>query len=210
MNFTYSKHKTWIWHTAPIIMTLIIFIIFRVPILQSIGNVLICEDQLKKAEVIFVLSGGANDRGAHAANLYKQGYAQKVICTGKNVPSDFEAMGIPTKECDITATYLRKHGVPNEVVKTIPDGTSTREEAKIIINYCKEHQINNAIVVSSKFHTRRIYSSIRRAFSDQSLTVQLSGAPSKNYNEQFWWLSETGLITVNNEYIKLFVYWITK
>src|SRR5579864_5511732 len=58
--------------------------VFRTPLLQSIATNLIVEDPLQKSEAMFVLSGGAYDRGNEAGRLFKLGYANRIICTGGN------------------------------------------------------------------------------------------------------------------------------
>lgn len=190
-----------------LLLAILLLFLLRVPILRGIGNHLICEDSLKKADVIFVLSGGAFDRGRQAVVLYKKGYAPKIVCTGENIPGDFRAMGYNCMESLITSTYIKKQGVDSSAIELISAGTSTKEEVDLIVKYCKINQIKTVIIVSTKFHTRRIYSSVRKVFLDNKINVIINGAPSSNYDETHWWNDEEGLITVNNEYIKLIYYW---
>jgi len=181
---------------------------FRVSLLRSVGNYLICEDELSKSEAIFVLSGGTYDRGLQALKIYNDSISRKIICTGRNIPKDFMAMGLNYKESLITSVFLLRNGVKSEDLDILPFGTSTKEEVDLIVEYCKKHKLKKVIIVSNKFHTRRIYRSVRKAFVDNDLQVIINGAPSSNYLESYWWKYENGLITVNNEYIKLLYYFI--
>ena len=199
--------RKWIIVISAFLLLIVVLYIARIPILRAFGNHLICEDTLKKADVIFVLSGGAFDRGRQAANLQKNGFAPRIVCTGANIPGDFRAMGYNCKESLITYTYIKSQGVDSSKIEVIPLGTSTKEEVDLIVKYCKDHKISNVIIVSTKFHTRRIYSSVRKVFIDNKIKVIINGAPSSNYDENYWWKFEDGLITVNNEYLKLIYYW---
>ena len=64
------------------VVTLLLLILFRNPLLKATGQFLIYESELKKSEVIFVLSGGGFDRGNEAVKLYEAGWARKIVCTG--------------------------------------------------------------------------------------------------------------------------------
>ncbi|MEI7596548.1 MAG: YdcF family protein [Bacteroidota bacterium] len=186
----------------------LLLLFFRVSLLRSVGNYLICEDELSKSEAIFVLSGGTYDRGLQALRLYNDGVSKKIICTGENVPNDFECMGLNYKESLITSVFLLRKGVKLADIDILPFGTSTKEEVDLIVSYCKRHCLKKVIIVSNKFHTRRIYRSVRKAFVTNDIQVLINGAPSTNYKEGSWWKFENGLITVNNEYIKLLYYFI--
>ena len=190
------------------IILLGILFLFRVPILHALGNVLICEEPVEKVQAIFVLSGGPLDRGGEAAKLYGAGISKRVICTGSNTPADFAALGITYLESEITRIYMMHEGVPDSSIDLIKKGTSTREEEECILDYCKKNNLNNVMVVSSKFHTRRICRTFNKAFSNAHIHLIIHGASSSTYDENNWWKREDGLIAVNNEYIKILYYWV--
>jgi len=179
----------------------------REPILRSVGNYLIVEDELKQAEVIFLLGGGSFDRGNEAAKLLKSGHANYVVCTGGQVPGTLKALGMKYKEAKVSKINLVKNNkVSTLKVKLIAEGTSTKEESELILSYCLEKNIKEAIVLSSKFHTRRVNDVFRPILEEEGINVILRGAPSSQYDEDYWWQYESGLIMVNNEYLKLLYY----
>ncbi len=182
--------------------------LLRIPILKGFGSYLIKEDELSKSEVIIVLSGGAYDRGFHAFNLYEEGYADKIICPGGNTPPDFEALGVEMLESELTKIYMESLGLSETVTTVIPEGTSTMEESDVILGYLKDNGIESCIIVSSKFHTRRVRRVFKNKLEDEGIEVLISGAPSRTYEESEWWQSENGLLAVNNEYVKLIYYWL--
>lgn len=194
--------------TAILLVLLLVFFLLHVPILRAFGNFLIKEDEMEKVPALFVLSGDAWDRGNEAVRLYKEGFAEKLICTGENVPRLFLITGIPYLESELTQFHMVANGVPAEKVELICKGTSTKEEADVILAYCQEHGIKKLAVVSTKFHTRRIRNTFRKKFEDAGMQLIIRGAPSSAYNETEWWKNEDGLIFVNNEYIKITYYWL--
>lgn len=182
--------------------------ILRFDILRAFGNYLVEEDELRNSEVIFVLSGGPWDRGNEAAKIFKEGYADTIICTGANIPHNFKALGMSYLEGEITRyNLIRNNNIPDSAVQLIKKGGSTFEESEVILDYCQTNGVEQCIIVSSKFHTKRIDQVFGEKFAASGVNYILRGAASSVYDEQRWWANEYGLIAVNNEYIKIFYYW---
>lgn len=190
------------------ILVLILVFIFRVSILQNIGEFLSPEDEVTQVDALFVLGGNSLDRGAEAAKLYKDGVSAKLVCSGGNIPSVLKAINEPQFELEITRTLLLNAGVSANHIDVLTTATSTWEEAQEIVDYCDTHEIERAMIVSSKFHLRRVRGVFTDMFEDRDTELFFHGAPSSDYDESEWWKSEGGLIMVNNEYVKLFYYWL--
>ena len=182
--------------------------VFRSPILRWFATDLIVEDSLQNAGALFVLSGGGYDRGNEAAHIMKLGFANKVVCTGGNPFVELKVFNIDTLESDMTAANLKRLGIPDSLITEIRQGTSTKEESILIINYCKLHKVRTAIVLSSKLHTRRINEVFRPVMQKAGIRLIVRGAPNSRFDEMLWWQSEDGLIAVNNEWLKRMYYWL--
>lgn len=182
--------------------------LFRTPLLRSCATFLIEEDSLQKADAIFILSGGGYDRGNLAVKIYDDGWAPVIVCTGGNPMPELCVFDIDTLESDLARVNLLKHGVADSVIVIIREGTSTKEEAKIILNYCLKNQLKRIIIVSSKLHTYRVNDVFRKPLKDAGVELIIRGAPSSRFKELEWWKAEEGLIAINNEWIKTFYYWI--
>ena len=189
-----------------LLLVLLILFIVRKPILRALGNYLIYENDLQKTEAMFVLSGSPYDRGREAARLYKEDFAERIVCVGENVPHNFKVLDIQIIESELTKLQLIKSGVSDESITVLPKGTSTLEESDHILQYCRENGFAKVMVVSSKFHTRRIKQVFKKKFSRNGIEVVIRGAPSSEFNEQTWWENEYGLLFVNNEYVKQLYY----
>lgn len=182
-------------------------VIFRIPILQAVGSFLIKEDQLSKSDAIFVLGGNIFDRSTHGVYLYQQDYADVILPLGETVEKVLIAANVNKPDAVLSKEYMMSElNTPDEVIKPLIKGTSTKEEAEAILKYSLDHKYKKIIVVSDKFHLRRISNTFKSDFKDKGIEVLLSGAPNSSYRENFWWKYEQGLIMVNNEYVKLMYY----
>jgi uncharacterized SAM-binding protein YcdF (DUF218 family) len=205
-GFTKALGKKWFKALAGMLLFFLLLFLFRVQIFKGLGNYLIYENELDTAGVVFVLSGSPFDRGNEAAKVFKNGFANRIICTGELVPHNFKVLGLAYPECRLTAVQIVNSGIDSAHVTTIPKGTSTKEEAEVILAYCLDQNIKKCMVLSSKFHTRRIKKTFKSKFGNKGIEVIIHGAPSSQYEESKWWQSEYGLLAVNNEYVKLIYY----
>lgn len=184
-------------------------ILFRKPILQGIGNFLITEDKLQKSDAIFVLGGNVFDRSTHSVYLYQNNFSDTIIPVGESVAKILLSTDNQKPDAVLSKSYMiNKLNTPKNAIKTIIKGTSTKEEADEILKYSINNNYKKIIIVSDKFHLRRVKSIFNKTFKDSNIDVFISGAPSSSYIENYWWNYEDGLIMVNNEYVKLVYYMI--
>lgn len=200
--------RKWLIIAGSLLMVVVVLFLFRYPILRGMGNYLIYEDSPQPVAVVFVLGGNAYDRGMEAARLYKEGIADQFVCTSKMVPIDFQVLGIDSAESYLTKIQMVKHGVPEEKVTVLEQGTSTKEESEIALAYCLENGLQTAMVLSTKFHTRRIKYFFGDKFEEAGIQLLIHGAAYSHYDHKTWWDNEYGLLDVNNEYMKLAYYLI--
>lgn len=187
---------------------LLLLFLFRYPLMRQMARHLMADDALQQSDYCFVLGGNSYDRGMEAVKLYREGWIRKIVCTSENVPAVLDAIGNKMTEAEVTAFYIRKEiQIPDENLIVINQCTSTREEAVVISRFCKEHAVTHPMVLSSRFHLRRV----RNVFTAENPDMKWNfhGAPNSKFNELEWWKSEEGMIAINNEYMKLFYYWLT-
>ena len=61
------------------ILIVILFNVFHVPILTGIGNILVVDDPLSNADIIYLLTGDVASRPFHAVELYKANYTKTIV-----------------------------------------------------------------------------------------------------------------------------------
>ena len=117
------------------------------------------QDQAQNADVIVVLGSGLRRdnrpgpalarRAIHAAELYSQGLADTVICTGGYTA------GRNRSEADGCREVLIENGVPETAILLEDQSRSTEENAMYAHEIMQEHGFENAILVSDGFHLLR-------------------------------------------------------
>ncbi|MEN9347654.1 MAG: hypothetical protein RLZZ77_1165 [Bacteroidota bacterium] len=198
--------KKWVKALVIVSVLLIGLFLFRNPILRGLGVYLVSDNPLEKTDAICVLGGNSFERGLEGAEVYKQFTGTPVIATGGNFPLQIQAFDTLMTEAQLTRLVLEKHGVPDSMIVTLNGSTSTMEESDEILAYCKEHQLKKITLISSTFHLRRIRWVFEEKFQEAGIEVRLHGATDKEFDAENWWKNEQGLITTNNEYIKLLYY----
>ncbi|MEM0996002.1 MAG: YdcF family protein [Bacteroidota bacterium] len=196
------------WRIAGGLVVLLLLFGLRGPLLRGLGGFLVVEDPAERCDAIFVLSGNAQDRGQEAARLYHAGYAPTVVCLGGESNPALELYGIFVSTAEITRSVLQEAQVPEADIELLEEGTSTYEEFVAISEWCHRRSWDKIMVVSSRFHTRRIHAFFRLRLHFSGIQMVLRGARDRVFEEETWWKSEPGLIFVNNEYVKLLYYWL--
>lgn len=195
---------------ALLLVCLLIFAL-RVPILTGLANYLVATDTpLQKADLIFVLNGDYNTRPFYASELYKQGLAPLVVIAQAE-SSPAEKLGLEENPTQIAVKVMLLKGVPADRILVLEENgpvTSTFDEAAALRSYITSHNIRSVILLTSQFHTRRARWVFEKELSGLPVRLEVAGAPHTSFNAGNWWNVEDGLIYLNNEYIKLFFYWI--
>lgn len=161
-----------------------------------LGKYLSPSNNLIKADVIVVVSGD-DDRIKHAIDLYKQGYAPKLILSG-------------AAKDDLASNALAMHlealraGIPNEAVIMEEKAYNTYENAVYTKDIITSQGMNNIILVSSPYHQRRVYETFRSVFKGSEVKLQNSPSPYSIWRADSWWKSDKELHLTQEEIAKMF------
>lgn len=181
----------------------------RMPILRATGDMLIAEDPKVPCDALYVLGGSPLERGMLGGELLLEGLSPVVYCTGSAIPTTLLTLGLTRTEADLSRIAAVEAGADSARVIAISEGTSTFEEADLIIAHALQHGYTNIGIISTEFHSRRVGRVFRKRAKGTGIVIHVFGAASKRYNSKRWWESEEGLLMVNNEYVKL-VYYLLK
>jgi hypothetical protein len=164
------------------------------------------------ANALVVLGGRIETRFPLAVDLYRQGYADKILLTDLK-PFNF---GIPDFDCSERkiALALRDYFEPGAPVVVIPSrssngAVSTFDEAWDLLLYSRRNGYSRLIIVTDYFHTRRALYAFRKVFQNSGITIEAMGAPNAVFDEQNWWQSDAGLKAYFLEPMLLCVYLFT-
>jgi uncharacterized SAM-binding protein YcdF (DUF218 family) len=164
------------------------------------------------ADALVVLGGGMETRFPHALELYRQGYADKILQTDLRPPT----LGIPDFDCSQKkiAFALRDFFEPGAPVIVVPSRSgrgcvSTFDEAWDLLAYSQSKGYARIIIVTDAFHTRRALYAFDKVFQGSGIVVEAMGAPNAVFNERNWWRSDSGLKSYLLEPLLLTVYFFT-
>jgi uncharacterized SAM-binding protein YcdF (DUF218 family) len=194
-----------------IVLTFSLFLWF--PLAWGIARFLIVKSPLQEADAIVVLSGSAayKERTRHAAAVFNAGRAPRIILT-----NDHQKGGWSTTAQDnpyyfeMEQEELVHCGVPREriiVLKEPVDGTY--EETILLRRYVESEKIQSILVVTSAYHSRRAWWTLRRVFNGSSVSVGLEPVDTgfQTPRPSTWWFHLRGWKAVPTEYVKLIYYW---
>jgi uncharacterized SAM-binding protein YcdF (DUF218 family) len=155
------------------------------------GEVLTVDSGPVKADVLVVLGGGSHERPERAAELFKQGVAPCVICSGLG-------------DCDANRLVLIRAGVPAAVVVTEGKSHNTYENAEFTVALLRAQHLKSAIIVTSWYHSRRAWRSFQKAAPE----IKFYSRPAYfGYARKDWNSKGIGHY-IKSEYLKLFGYWV--
>ena len=177
------------------------------------AELLIVKSQIQSADAIVVLSGSSTflERTDYAARLYQQGGAPIVVLTNDHLISGWNAAEERNPYfVELAARALRTRGVPAEKIQVIPGNASgTYEESLSLRDYATSHQLMRLLVVTSAYHSRRAFWSMRHACEGSGIQIGIDGpAPGwQTPSPWSWWLHRWGWRVVAGEYVKMIYYW---
>lgn len=155
----------------------------------------------KSVDAIVVVSGGNTDsRTNEAIELYKNGWAKKLVFSGaaqdKTGPSNAAAM-------KITAVSA---GVPESAIFLEEYATTTKQNAVNSQDIFLEQKISSIILVTSGYHQRRA----SLEFNKHTENIKIINHPTKTDPDwsNLWWTNPRGWWLATNEIAKIVVFYI--
>ena len=172
-------------------------------LLENMARFLVVQDKLEKADVIVVLAGAANgERVREGINLYKEGYAKKILMTGG-------AMAWRLNWAEWMKKQAQLMGVPASDILIEKHSLSTLENAKFSLAIIKKHGFQSVILVTSPTHARRSKRTINKFFLKENMRLISYPAQDCEFQLPGWWKRHEDTQKVVREYVSL-VYYLLK
>jgi uncharacterized SAM-binding protein YcdF (DUF218 family) len=181
--------------------------IAHAPMLRTVASVLSVDDPVLPADAAVVLAGSEQTRAKRAAELYLSGGVDRIaIAIGPELLAD--SLDICEENTLLFAEILERLGVDRDHIDLVPAAErgvwSTHDEAVALRPYLLRQ--DRVVLVTSELHTRRARMTFRRVLGDWPGQLGVIGVPESGFDRRSWWRSERGVVTVNNEWIKLLFY----
>lgn len=192
--------KNWLIGAAVVlVLTIVTISWFLAPnSLANCGNSPSAVRGCDKADVIVAVSGGDTmARTQTAIDLYKHGWAPKLIFSGaaadKSGPSNAAVM----------RQQAVKQGVPSEAISIEDTSETTSQNAENTKDILAEKGVRSAIIVSSSYHQKRVLIE----FQKRAPTVQFRAHPAGEDNQWsvWWWTTPYGWYLALSEVFKIIV-----
>ena len=179
---------------------LVVLFFFRYDLMAAAGRWLVVSDTLEPSNVIIQLSGDNYyaDRAARAAQLYQAGWAPLVVASGGEIRPYLS-------ECQLEEHDLELDGVPARAIYPfVQNDLYTLQEARDLLQLCRQKKWTRVIVVTSNYHTRRARYIFRHVFPS-SIAVRVTPANDVDFNPAGWWKTRLGEKIFFREYAALCV-----
>ena len=178
-------------------------------LIRDISNFIFVSDAPEKSDVIFLPGSSYSEIPEAGAKLWKSGFAEVIIPSGKFSLKAPGFMAVKTgaeiyngnyrTECDFYTDVLTQNGVPSSAVIGENQATFTMENAIFTKDVCRASGINvrRAIVCCKAYHARRcqIYYGAEFPCAD----ILIYPVVCKGIAKDNWYETEEGISTVLSE-----------
>ena len=176
---------------------------FQGPLLTGIANAAIVDEPLTPADFVFVLGGDPQLRLTHAATIFRQGLAPRIVI----MATPLHSASVAWTNSDPAYPFvqiLREQGVSHSAITVlrIRGVDSTQDEGRVLRIYLRRIPTQRVIVVTSAYHTRRANWTIRRELTGIPVDIRMSASPDPGFGASNWWQTEEGLVAYAMEAIK--------
>lgn len=180
------------------------FYLLRAPLLRGFAHWWVVDEPLEKAQAIVVLGrdNRRGDRVRHAVQLYRAGWAPRLVLSGVSLRTYFNEVNLMEREA------IELGVQPDDLIVAPQDTHSTLEEALGLRRVLEQHHFRKIIVVTSNYHTRRARAIFHAIYRRAGTQVLLSAAPDSDFDPQRWWQERLGLKLMWLEWQKtLYTWW---
>jgi uncharacterized SAM-binding protein YcdF (DUF218 family) len=166
----------------------------------------VVDHPLERADFIYVLNGRISVRAEHAARVYHDGLAPRVLVarTSETFPARPHRPRLSVG--DSIARYVVGRGVPAAVVTTIPFGAgvvNTRDEGRALRQQLELEPARRVIVVTTDYHTGRARRTLQQELRGLDVELLMSAAPADDgITPRNWWASAAGISRYVREFVQ--------
>ena len=175
------------------------------------GRFFNAQNDLERADLIMVLAGARVERWLEAVDLYKEGWAPRVVLSPgpvENIEPELRARGVRyPREGDLARDAVVALGIPAESVSVLSAAVdNTAAEAAGLHREYPRGTIQRLIVVTSPYHVRRAGYAFRREFAQDGVEVIMRGTRYSRAKPARWWTQRGDIRYIMTELPKFFAY----
>jgi uncharacterized SAM-binding protein YcdF (DUF218 family) len=177
------------------------------PVLRAVAHALVVEDALADADALVVVAGDAPFREQAVADLFKQGWAPRVIVSRPVNPASVAALvELGVRPLDVQGeshAALLRFGIPAAAIVTLERTAQiTEDELALVRQEARARGWRRLILVSSPDHTRRVKTIWYRRGGD-GIQAIVRASPYGRFPRDGWWRERRMAERVLHEYLGL-------
>jgi uncharacterized SAM-binding protein YcdF (DUF218 family) len=175
------------------------------------GHYLVVQDPLVKSDAIAVLAGTRAERWLEAVDLYREGWAPRIVLSqGQVEPAEalVRDRGVRFEtDAERARTAMIQMQVPERDIIILPEILdNTAQEATAFHHMADAEQWRRLIVVTSKYHTRRTAFTFERELKGSDITAIVHGSRYDPFDPDRWWTRRPDFRSATSELQKLLAY----
>lgn len=174
--------------------------------LASAGTWLVVQDPIRPSRAVVVFGGQLPFRAMEAASIYKQHHATEVWLTKGQTEEDdaLARLGIEKPGEHVYSQKVLEHlGVPRDAIRVLSESVDdTADEVRVVAQALKVAGGTRVILVTSKYHTRRVRYMWRRMVGSRPEAI-VRYAPGDPYDQTRWWHNTQDSMAVAREWFGL-------
>jgi len=182
-------------------------------IIDDISDFIFLQDEIEKADIIFIPGGSHPELGEYSAELWKRGFAPFIMPSGGASIKTGKFNGVKSKkeiynknyktDCEFLADVLMMNGVSKEAIIWEDTSSFTKENAMFSRKVADENNldIKKAIICCKSFHARRSLMCYQLAFPDTKFYIHPIPYYQGNIliSKENWYKTEVGIERVLGE-----------
>lgn len=161
------------------------------------------QDTPEKADLIFVFGAKQTFRIEKAIDLYKDGYAPKILVSGRSPSYENENT---LSEAESFAQFAIEHGVPKEDIIIEKESITVPDNVKRSLNLLERENIkhDSIILVNSTFSQRRGWAHFSKMSRVGTKLIRANvDKVSDTFSRGGWYKNETGAKVIVKEFFGL-------
>jgi uncharacterized SAM-binding protein YcdF (DUF218 family) len=167
------------WVLFVVIIGYAVMSYYQVPILTALGNYLVFDHPLKKADLIVCTPGPPLEQILTAADLYRRGLAPRIFIPREIPPPGLDTLreqgGRYPEASDLFMETLERLNVPKSACvlsDRVVDGIW--EEAEELLEWVQGEEIRSMILVAPPYRARRTYRVFRYVLDGKEMEFMVS------------------------------------
>jgi len=178
-----------------------------------VGSVLVARDTMARADAIYVLDGAYVDRAVEAADLFRAGFAPRILISRgtrdvSEVALAAQGVRLPTRAEIAKDILVTRLGLPASAIEPLTEPVgSTADEAKVIAARAAAENWSAVIVITDRASTGRAGYIFRKVLGPKVTVIAWANRLDR-YDPSRWWTNRPMVRTTFYELPKVIVYWL--